>query len=123
MAVRHPAPTPAHRVSLPLLADDFRWKLKRGDALSLLAIGDIMEYREHHWNDHLRPIPGCAYIFRSLKHPDEVQTLRNIYRSGFFLIAAYCPVDTRLERLAANIARSKNDLKMFIIGRYGIEPP
>ncbi|MCT8354326.1 cytidine deaminase, partial [Photorhabdus kayaii] len=37
------------------------------------------------------PTPSVrkAYIINSLKHPDEVNALRDIYANGFFLIGVY----------------------------------
>lgn len=86
--------------------NEFRGKMERGDALALLAISAIRALRESKMKDFNRPIPRQAYIFKSLKHPDEVQTLRKIYGSGFFLISAYSPRRTRIENLSKNIAGS-----------------
>ncbi|HYO53918.1 anti-phage dCTP deaminase [Archangium sp.] len=63
----------------------------RGDLLALHAILEIFRTRQP---DPTRaadaaPKPRQAYVIRSLKHPDEVQTLRQVYQSGFFLIGLY----------------------------------
>ncbi len=82
---------------------------KRGDALALLAIGRIREFRtEYHGDEHAgsRPVPQCAYVLRSLKHDSEVDRLRLVYGPGFFLIGAYAPHETRRNCLAEAIARS-----------------
>jgi len=50
-----------------------------------------------------------AYILRSLKHPDEAETLRQVYGSSFFLIAAYAPHNSRRNNLARGIAQTRNE--------------
>ncbi len=48
-----------------------------------------------------------AHLFWSLKHPEEVATLRLIYGSGFHLIALYAPEMERLKLLTANAGVSE----------------
>src|SRR5439155_10753729 len=69
--------------------DDFRGTSKRGDAVALLAMGNIRDLRAEMTGDSSKPVPGQAYIFNSLKHPDEIDTLRSIYGSAFFAISVY----------------------------------
>lgn len=55
-----------------------------------------------------KPIQRAAFILRSLKHPDEAKTLRDIYGKRFILIAAHAG-DRRDEAdLAAAIAHSNS---------------
>lgn len=91
--------------------DAFREELKSGDALALLAVGDIREYRELNGGNAKEPVVRQAYILDSLKHPDEVKTLRTIYGSAFVLISGYAPKDARVEELARRIAASKHAAK------------
>jgi cytidine deaminase len=79
--------------------DALRESLGRGDALALLAMLEVSKFR----SEALTPMARQAYIFRSLKHPDEVETLREIYGEHFFLISAYSPVDARADHLAREI--------------------
>lgn len=81
--------------------DRLREALDRGDALALLAILRISKLRP----TALEPRPRHAYILRSLKHPDEVETLREVYGPHFFLISAYSPVDARAARLTRRIEK------------------
>ncbi|GJL67715.1 MAG: deoxycytidylate deaminase [Nitrospirales bacterium] len=74
----------------------------RGDALSLLGITEVLNIRN---NPSLKD-KNIAYIFRSLKHPDEVKTFRKIYGPSFILISAYAPREIRHENLARKIADS-----------------
>lgn len=89
----------------------FRKLLNRGDALAMLAVGAIREIRQERIGDPDRPIPRQAYILRSLKHPAEATTLRDIYGASFFLVAAYCPRETRKPNLAAQLASSEYSLQ------------
>lgn len=85
----------------------------KGDALALLAIAKIQDIRES-----LNIKDGCsaqdprektAYILDSLKHPDEISTLRATYGQGFILISAHASRDNRVENLARRISNSRKD--------------
>lgn len=92
--------------------DEFRQKLDLGDALARLSIVSIREKHRKPMSSERRgdqPIPRCAYILRSLKHPDEVTTLRNVYGCNFHLISAYAPRTVRVENLVNRIATSNHD--------------
>ena len=87
--------------------------VERGDALAVLAFSAIAEHSGRIKKDSpeiffaLRNrTPRCAYILRSLKRTEEVETLREIYGPNFFLVAAYSPRETRLQKLAGKIADS-----------------
>ena len=41
-----------------------------------------------------------AYLIDSLKHPDEVNILRAVYRKIFFLVGIFCQSKIRNENLA-----------------------
>lgn len=81
----------------------------RGDALAMLALADIQDKREDLSGDKVEPAPRTAYILRSLKHPDEVKSLRSIYGPRFVLVAAYSPHEKRVQALANRIAESRDD--------------
>jgi deoxycytidylate deaminase len=55
----------------------------RNDALALAAATHIAAGRE----SGRHPLPRTAHIITSLKRPEEVATLREIYGAGFFLIS------------------------------------
>lgn len=81
---------------------------KRGDAVAILGTRHIREeLRAGVTRDPSVPAPNLAYVFQSLKHPDEVVTLRSIYRSGFSLIGAYASQDARRAHLTQRFARSR----------------
>ena len=75
--------------------DEVREKTKRGYILAALAINTISFQR-----DADKPLPGTAHIFKSLKHPDEVHFLRDIYGEGFYLLSISSSRTNRLKYLA-----------------------
>lgn len=84
--------------------DDLRDRWEHSDALVLHAISDIVATREK-----LGSPERLAFILRSLKTPDELETLRAIYGPRLVVVAAYSPKDQRLEDLAAQIEKSRGD--------------
>lgn len=103
---------------------ELRRRWNRGDALALLALSNIAALRRERTeetDEQGRPAPlkRHAFVFNSLKHPDEVATLRSIYGPRFFLIGAYSPRQSRREWLGARIADSRGDSD---IERWGHRP-
>ncbi|HXA79209.1 MAG TPA: anti-phage dCTP deaminase [Candidatus Acidoferrales bacterium] len=92
--------------------NELRKTTGRNDALAILGIGEIQKIRQESRAERGEILERSAYILRSLKHPDEVETLRTIYGRAFYLIAAYAPHDQRRDYLAQRIARSRNDTPM-----------
>jgi hypothetical protein len=76
----------------------------RGDAVALLGIAEIKRLREEKLHDDVGE--KNAYILRSLKHPHEIETLRNVYGKGFFLISVYSPREMRVTAMAERISKS-----------------
>ena len=92
--------------------DDFRKLTEHDDALALLAITEIMDERKDAAERQLlvdKVIPRRAYILRSLKNPKELQKLRDVYDSAFYLVAAYSPHEARRDHLAKRIAESRSE--------------
>ncbi len=85
-----------------------RKRLKHGDAVVRLGIGAIRKRRsEITGSDEPRPIASRhAFVLRSLKHQDEVKTLRRIYGARFYLIAINAGRDVLVRSLASKIAAS-----------------
>jgi len=81
--------------------DRFRGDMERDDALALLALGSVIRLRP-------RSPEGArtAYLFRSLKRPEEVTALRRIYGSNLILIGVHCAREARVDNLAEKIAKS-----------------
>jgi deoxycytidylate deaminase len=105
-------PSEAERYkTLMKLGTDFRCKVGRGDALAVFAIGAIRQLRKEQGKGSTKPLPRHAYILRSLKHPEEVKTLRAVYGPAFFLIGAHSPRSKRVQDLAARIAASEHAVR------------
>ena len=68
---------------------------KRGDFLALAASARISEARP---NDG-EPMPRTAHLLLTLKHPEEVRTLREIYGPGFYLIGVSSSQGDRIRHL------------------------
>ena len=95
--------------ALMTAGDEFRKRTHRNDAMAILGIGEIIQHRKEAGIEHGGVIPRRAYILRSLKHPEEAETLREVYGASFFLIAAYSPHSSRKNNLARGIAQSRNE--------------
>lgn len=83
-----------------------RRKLQRNDAMAMLGVGALREYRLDQTGETTKPITAFAAILRSLKRPEEIETLRRIYGSAFVVLAAYAPRARRVQNLARRIADS-----------------
>ncbi|HEY3309171.1 MAG TPA: anti-phage dCTP deaminase [Desulfuromonadaceae bacterium] len=95
--------------SLMEAGDSLRKETNAGEALALLGISAIREIRLQKCGAPEKPIPRQAYVFQSLKHPEEVKKLRKIYGGIFTLISVYSPRSERVDRLAEKIAESKKN--------------
>ena len=85
-----------------------RERLGRNDAVAMLGVGAIRNFREMVCQDPNRSLAAQAHILHSLKRPEEITTLRRIYGPTFFVIAAYSPRARRLQDLARRIAESRH---------------
>lgn len=86
--------------------DEFREAFALGDALARHSIAVIRELRRAENGNPDEPISRRAYIFRSLKHPEEIKLFRDVYGFNFHMIAAYSPYDTRLNQFTKKIGAS-----------------
>ncbi len=86
--------------------DQLRSDWQRSDALALLAIAQIATQRDLSLESD-GDLSRRAWLLRQLKTPEEVQTLRDVYGSRFFLIAAYTPDDERIDWLNQAITDSR----------------
>jgi deoxycytidylate deaminase len=86
--------------------DRFRKETDRDDALALLSLENVRRFRQKLKDSKSKPIPRQAYLFRSLKRPEEVNALRRIYGSNLVVIGVHSGRDSRIENLAERIAHS-----------------
>jgi cytidine deaminase len=87
--------------------NELRRVLGRNDAVALLGIGALGEYREETGAGRNSQLKAFAAIFHSLKKPEEIETLRGIYGPAFFVLAAHAPRSRRVRDLAKKIADSR----------------
>jgi deoxycytidylate deaminase len=78
--------------------NELRDNCGRGDALALAAVGRICELRQQR-DGSAGPRARTLYFVRSLKHPEEVSTLREVYGPGFFALGVTAPRGKRLDYL------------------------
>lgn len=84
-------------------------KRTTSDVMARLGVVRIRVARQRNGEeDENQPHPRSAYILNSLKRPEEVTKLREIYGGAFFLVSAYASRERRRDALAARIAKSKN---------------
>jgi deoxycytidylate deaminase len=84
-----------------------RRKLGRGDALGVLAIGEIRRHRA----EQDSPQTSIAYVLRSLKNPDEVAALRRVYGSHFSVLGVHTSRRSRLSKLNERLSASEGSMK------------
>lgn len=102
--------------------DELRQSWERSDALVLHAISDIVttryevnEIKPKKGDDPPPNLQRHAFVIRSLKTPDELETLRAVYGPRLIVIGAYSPRDRRLEHLTEQIedSRKKSDREVW----------
>lgn len=87
-----------------------REQAKRGDFLALFAAYQINLKRPK----KRKPLPRTVHILRSLKHPDEVRTLRRIYGPGFFLVGVSATEEERLKYLTKDQGCEEKEAEALI---------
>jgi deoxycytidylate deaminase len=97
-----------------MAGSELRRLAQKGDILALMAVAQIRQIRRQYGDvkeaERPRtPLQRTAYIIRSIKHPSEIDTLRDIYGRAFFVVSAYSPRSKRVSTLAGLIAESKGD--------------
>lgn len=79
--------------------DELRRATQRDDAMVGLAIAQVQKRRGD------TPRPSVAYVFRSLKHRQEIAAMRRIYGPFFFLISIFDSETGRRDRLETRLER------------------
>lgn len=87
--------------------NDLRRRTKRDGIMAYGVIQDILSKRDS--KNLYRP--KTAYIINSLKHPKEVEALRNVYTNGFYLFGIASQESTRRKYLTEerNIPEAEAD--------------
>jgi len=74
--------------------------------MALLGIMAIQELRQRLEDESSKRVTRLAHVLHSLKRPEEVKTLREIYGPALVVLAAYSPREKRRLDLAKRIAES-----------------
>jgi deoxycytidylate deaminase len=85
--------------------DEARKKAQSDNILAVSAINDILDYRPKDERNERAPSFNVVHLIRSLKRPEEVELLRQIYRPGFYLIG---------------IAADDDEQRSFLVKRKGL---
>ncbi len=94
--------------SLQLRGNALRRCMQRGDALALASIAAIRAERAKITGSPNVPAPDQAFILNQLKHPAEVDLLRQVYGTQFILLSGHAPRKKREADLIATLARKSN---------------
>lgn len=108
--------------------DALRKKTESGEALAVWSIGDINSERAEGsaGKEPLKaeqPLKGVAHILRTIKHPDEVRLLREVYKSGFYLIALHASEEARFARLTSLHGVTSDEARRLISRDQGDAEP
>lgn len=80
------APARSHAEQLMDEGNALRAAVKHGSAAASLAIAEIRKERKAATGNALEERRGVATLIRSLKHPDEVAMLRNVYGARLLVV-------------------------------------
>lgn len=100
--------------SLMTAGNELREKGKNNAILSMAASALISSHRDKEASGLPKPKNRKAYIIHSLKHPDEVNLLRDIYTNGFYLIGVYSDEDRRKSYLVDHKSVTEEEAKNLI---------
>lgn len=88
---------------------------KNNSVLAMAVSALISSSREKDENNTPKPNYRKAYIIHSLKHPDEVNLLREVYTNGFYLIGVYANEERRIKHLVDHRYMSDSQAKELIL--------
>ena len=91
-----------------------RRQSKSDDILAAMAVTDISDRRSEDEAGRNEPRERVAHLVRSLKRPEEVRLLRDVYRPGFFLIAIADDEDSQLDYLTKEKGLTDNEARIVI---------
>lgn len=94
-------------------ANDVCQKLERNDALAILAVSAIREFRQQNGNNEEEPLGKQAYILHQFKRPEEVKLLRAIYGRQFIQVSVHASEAHRIN----TITRKELDSKLGLLER------
>lgn len=93
------------------MGNTLRNKSQKNEILAMHAIAKISGLRK---NEKYSNIKRRAFIFKSLKHPDEVKLLRKVYGDGFYLLGLHNTMEKKHSYLTTVKSISKLDTETLI---------
>lgn len=88
-----------------------RFASRRGDLLALAAAKAVHDERVRR---NAGPLLRTVHVLRSLKHPDEVTSLRQIYGPGFFVLGVVVDSGQRRKYLADDLGCSPGEVQRLL---------
>src|ERR1017187_10011989 len=86
--------------------NNLREELQDAGVMANLAIASICRRRDKAAEQKGLKV---AYILNSLKRPEEIDCLRDVYGPSVFIISAYSPRESRVGRLAMRLAEQQHE--------------
>lgn len=94
--------------------DRLRIETKRNDIFALYGIQKLLEYGPREMEDDVPS--NVVHLFRQLKRPEEIQTLKQVFGRNILFISCYDSKENRVNNLVKNLlktqrGRSRTDLE------------
>lgn len=130
-AQRKDVPEPTKRITYITALQDLGDEMRRADqaAVANALIRTIRTVRAEKQNVQItknEPIEPDgkprAYILDSIRHPMEVQLLRQVYQHAFTLVGVVCNEDRRIERLTAKLEDGGREKAIALMRRDADAP-
>jgi cytidine deaminase len=96
-------------------ANAVREKLHRNDALAVLAVSAIRQFRAETSGDEEEPLSGRAYVLRQFKRPEEIKLFRSIYGRQFIQVSVHAPQEQRIRRIFKKEIQSNRAIEQKFI--------
>lgn len=120
--VDQPEPSEFDRIRhLQDMGDAFRTRLGDGAALARAGIAEVRSKRAGITGKPDYPAWAHAYIIHQLKHPDEVELLRQIYGSSFLLVAGHAPRRARIAELTRRMREDQSPQQARFLEAKAVE--
>lgn len=96
------------------LGNELRESTTQNAILALGITSEIYKCRNKDEKNNSKPMGRIAYIIDSLKHPDEVEKLREIYTNGFYLFGIFSDEQRRLRHLINDKRMNEEQAQLLI---------
>lgn len=116
MKVRYNTNDEYQRISKYMDSGNKARKISEDNAILALGAASLINYKRTSKSGYQerKQMPRQAYIIRSLKHPEEVQILRQIYSVGFYLIGVFSDEKRRIEYLTQDHGINRDKAREII---------